>query len=165
MKHSAAAATLLALFVSPALAADMPQELNPQPLPPIAEDAARLNPQPLPPIAEEAMEVSGDLNPQPLPPIEAAEPVVVIEEVDARVRITNGTGAPIAELFSARAGGGNWQPILGGRSVSPGASVTVDFENSANLCEFDLRAVFSDGTDQLVRDLDACTIGALTFTG
>lgn len=167
MKHIAASASALALWLAPAFAADMP--LNPQPLPPIAEEAmddmSELNPQPLPPVAE-AMEASSDLNPQPLPPIEAAEAqAAMMAEVDARVRITNGTGAAIAELFSSRAGGGNWQPILAGGTVPPGASVTVNFENAARLCEFDLRAIFTDGTDQVVQNLDACTVGELTFTG
>ena len=41
--------------------------LNPQPLPPVADEVADpLNPQPLPPVADD---VADPLNPQPLPPI------------------------------------------------------------------------------------------------
>jgi len=41
--------------------------LNPQPLPPVADDLVDpLNPQPLPPVADD---LADPLNPQPLPPI------------------------------------------------------------------------------------------------
>jgi len=42
--------------------------------------------------------------------------------------------------------------------------VTVNFASESGECEFDLRAVFDDGTVQTVEQLDTCAVGELSFT-
>ena len=126
--------TVAACLVMPAFAADLPTDMS-------------------------------ELNPQPLPPLEAvSDEALPEEETDSRVRITNETESDLLELYASPPGASNGQDVLGGASVSAGEAVTVDFGNESGQCEFDLRAVFDNGTEQAVDQLDACAVGGLSFT-
>jgi hypothetical protein len=136
MRRLLSSAVGIALFAAPSFAADLPM---------------------------------GELNPQPLPPIEAeadvSDEAATAEAADSRVRISNDTPVSIAELYASPAEGGGEADVLGGRSIEAGAAVTVDFANAGGECEFDLRAVFEDGTVQTVEALDACAVGEIAFAG
>jgi hypothetical protein len=160
-----------AFFVTPVCAADLPMEmsgLNPQPLPPIAEPmgepAEAMAAESAEPMAAPAEAMAAEsAEPMAAEPVDAAP--AMAEAPDSRVRITNTTGESLVELYTSRAGARNWQTdVLGGRQVAPGAAVTVNFANGAGICEFDVRAVFGDGVEQVVEGLDACAVGEINFS-
>jgi len=87
------------------------------------------------------------------------------EAQDRRVRITNGTSQSMTALHSARPGTNGWTPdILAGRRVAAGGAVTVNFRNSAGRCDFDVRAVFTNGTEQVIRNINVCEVGEMNYT-
>lgn len=86
------------------------------------------------------------------------------EAQDRRVKINNGAKQAIVHLYSWRVGSKRSNTdILQGRRISPGSSVTINFANSAGACEFNLRAVFANGTEQPTDDLDVCQVGELNY--
>lgn len=47
-------------------------------------------------------------------------------------------------------------------SLAPGASVAISFDNPDNACAWDIKAVFEDGTEQYLENLDLCADPVVT---
>jgi hypothetical protein len=103
---------------TPTASRQRPQELNPQPLPPVDKPGLRekaLSPQPLPPIDKPGARAKA-LNPQPLPPVDSTsakalnpQPLPPIDSTSAKA--LNPQPLPPIDKPGARAKALNLQPL------------------------------------------------------
>ncbi len=76
---------------------------------------------------------------------------------DRRIRITNDTSYSLTQLYGSNVGADDWEEdVLGNRVLKPGQSVTVNFDDGSCYCNFDFKAVFSDGTSTIKRRYNVC---------
>lgn len=80
-------------------------------------------------------------------------------------RVYNDSNATITELYVSESSRDSWDnDILGADILTEGSSIQVVFGNpAANVCIYDILAVFADG--QTVEDyqVDVCSSGGYTF--
>lgn len=78
--------------------------------------------------------------------------------LDRWIELTNNTRMPIVEIYISRVGAEFWNvDLLGADFLPPASSVLVNIDDRAG-CRFDVKTVFDDGTTQVRRDVDVCTI-------
>ena len=78
--------------------------------------------------------------------------------LDRWIELTNNTRMTIVEIYVSHVGAEFWNiDLLGGDVLAPASSVQVNIDDRAG-CRFDVRTVFDDGTTQVRRDVDICTI-------
>ncbi len=83
---------------------------------------------------------------------------------DAVFTVNNATGFGITAFYGAADGDVSWEEnLLGGQTLGSGASLSVDFDNGSGNCVFDLRAVFDDGDETVMQDVDVCAEKSVTF--
>ncbi|MBC2834273.1 hypothetical protein [Paragemmobacter straminiformis] len=83
---------------------------------------------------------------------------------DAVFDVVNATGFGIVGFYGSADGDVSWEEnLLGGQTLAPGASLSVNFDNGSGNCVFDLRAVFDDGDETVVQDVDVCTQKSVTL--
>src|SRR5579863_320393 len=84
---------------------------------------------------------------------------------DQNFVLHNRTERTIKSLYVSPAGAGNWsEDILGQDILDYHTDLEVRFDRGASQCEWDVRADFSDGTSEQVRDVDFCAVSEVTFT-
>ena len=84
--------------------------------------------------------------------------------VDRHVTIVNNTNATITNFYGSNAGTNSWEEDILGRDVlTPGNSTSIDFNDGSGYCNFDFKAVFSDGTSSVDSGVDVCTTATVTF--
>lgn len=75
-----------------------------------------------------------------------------------RVTVINDTSYTIVRLYGSNVGEDSWQEdVLGDDVLSPGAKVTVNFDDGTCYCNFDLKAEFNDDTETIRRQFNVCT--------
>lgn len=90
-----------------------------------------------------------------------AAPVAAQEAV---FNLVNDTGFGIVEFYGSADGDVSWEEnILGGQTLATGTSLSVNFDNGSGVCVYDLRAVFDDGDESVVQDVDVCTQKSVTL--
>lgn len=73
-----------------------------------------------------------------------------------RVPVENRGDLALMELRAAPAGTGDWGPdLLGSALIGPGGRAAVALPEPGDACDWDLRAVFEDGSER-VEPLDLC---------
>jgi hypothetical protein len=78
--------------------------------------------------------------------------------LDRWVELTNNTRMAIVEVYVSRGRSELWNiDLLGDDYLAPASSVLVKMDDEAG-CRFDVKAVFDDGTTQIRRDFDICTV-------
>ena len=78
--------------------------------------------------------------------------------LDRWVELTNNTRMTIVDIYTSRVGADFWNiDLLGGDFLVPAGSVLVNMDDRAG-CRFDVKTVFDDGTTQIRRDVDICTV-------
>lgn len=83
---------------------------------------------------------------------------------DRHVTIVNNTNTSIREFYGSNAGADTWQEDILGSDVLPaGSSVSINFDDGSGYCNFDFKAVFSDGTSLVDSNVDVCTTSTVTF--
>ncbi len=74
-----------------------------------------------------------------------------------RVRMVNATSYTIERMYGSNVGARSWQEdVLGESVLRPGNSVVVNWDDGSCYCEFDFRAVFTDGDKAEKRGVDVC---------
>jgi len=83
---------------------------------------------------------------------------------DRVVAITNTTSAPIIELYGSNSGTSDWEEDLLGEDVlGAGDTIRVNFDDGTGYCKFDFKAVYEDGTEAVLSDVNVCEVGVLTI--
>jgi hypothetical protein len=78
--------------------------------------------------------------------------------LDRWVELTNNTRITIVEIYISHVGAEFWNiDLLGEDLLTPASSILVNIDDRGG-CRFDVKTVFSDGTTQMRRDVDVCTI-------
>lgn len=83
---------------------------------------------------------------------------------DRHVTIINNTNVSMREFYGSNAGAETWEEDILGADVLPaGSSVKINFDDGSGYCTFDFKAVFSDGTSLVDKNVDVCTTSTVTF--
>jgi hypothetical protein len=76
--------------------------------------------------------------------------------LDRWIEFTNNTRMVIAEIYVSHVGTQLWDvDILGSDLLAPTSSTLVKIDDGGG-CRFDLKAVFDDGTTQILRNVNIC---------
>jgi hypothetical protein len=76
--------------------------------------------------------------------------------LDRWIEFTNNTRMVIAEIYVSRVGTQLWDvDLLSSDLLAPAASALVKIDDGGG-CRFDLKAVFDDGTTQVLRNVNVC---------
>jgi hypothetical protein len=79
--------------------------------------------------------------------------------------VRNQTGTDIVRLYVSRSNTNAWEEDVLGRDVlESGNTTTIRFNNAAQECYHDIKAVFRDGDVLERRDLNLCELRSYTFT-
>lgn len=82
-----------------------------------------------------------------------------------RVRMVNATSYTIERLYGSNVNVRTWQEdVLGDAVLRPGNSVVVNWDDGSCLCEFDIKAVYSDGDTSIKSAIDVCRLTSFRFT-
>ena len=83
---------------------------------------------------------------------------------DRVLKIVNKTKSFLMELYTSPVDAEAWgADQLGNMRIAVGGNVTVNLQNAAGACEFDLMMVFSDG-EKIIRRANVCQARTLTIT-
>lgn len=80
------------------------------------------------------------------------------------VLIVNNTGRTIWRFYGSPVNVNSWEEdILGSNILPAGQSVNIDFTDGRSICNYDMRAEFQDGTALERRNVNVCTVSAVSF--
>ena len=81
-----------------------------------------------------------------------------------RVRMINATSYTIQRLYGSNESRTTWEEdVLGDSVLRPGNSVVVNWDDGSCYCEFDFKAVYSDGDTSEKRGIDVCRLASFRF--
>lgn len=84
---------------------------------------------------------------------------------DRKVDIINETGLTMSEFYASTTGTDDWEEdILGADIMEPGETFEIDIDDGTGACRFDLKAVFTNGSSHVRRNVDVCKISSFTYT-
>ena len=75
---------------------------------------------------------------------------------DLHITVKNNTSTDMTELYVSHVGTNSWEENILPESAEPGASQPVDIEDGRSTCEYDIKAVFSDGGHAEFRNQNLC---------
>jgi len=79
-----------------------------------------------------------------------------VAALDRWIELTNNTRMVIAEIYVSRVSAQLWDvDLLGSDLLAPTSSTLVKIDDGGG-CRFDLKAVFDDGTTQILRNVNIC---------
>jgi hypothetical protein len=115
--------------------------------------APPLTPQPAPPVT-----------PQPAPPVQRDRPSVGFDGEDRSLQAVNESSAAITEIFAVNSDTADWSAnLLGTSVVPPGGSHSIRTNVDRGYCKVDVVARFSDGTTELISNVNLCAVSRLVF--
>lgn len=77
------------------------------------------------------------------------------------VMVINDTQTTLYRLFGSNVNRTSWEEdVLGSRVLSAGERIDVNWDDGTCMCNFDLKAEFSDGTETVRRNFNVCTESA-----
>jgi hypothetical protein len=87
------------------------------------------------------------------------------EDAKQDFRLVNKTGYELKALYVSPSKSDDWQDdILGQDTLSDGQAVNVHFSPKANICQWDLKVVYSDDDSSAVwSKIDLCTVEKITI--
>lgn len=84
---------------------------------------------------------------------------------DQNFTLHNHTERTMKSLYVSPSGVGDWsEDILGQDILDDHTDLEVRFDRVTSQCEWDVRAVFADGSSEQVHDVDFCAVSEVTFT-
>jgi hypothetical protein len=87
------------------------------------------------------------------------------EAYDRRLRVHNETSYDIHYLYGSNTGTSDWQEDMLGNGILPAYNtVMANMNDGTGYCKFDFRAVFSDGTEAYIWDVNTCEETDIYFT-
>jgi hypothetical protein len=85
------------------------------------------------------------------------------DAADRRVRIVNDTSFNMVGLYASNIGANTWQEnIFAGRILKPGKEIVVDMYDGTQYCRYDFKAVFSDRSTAVQRNVNVCKVETWT---
>lgn len=85
---------------------------------------------------------------------------------DKHIDIVNKSRREITGLYAADAGSDKWDnDFLGWNVLPPGYHVRINLDDGDGHCRFDLKVGFSDGSTEILRDLNVCLVGKFAVKG
>jgi hypothetical protein len=84
------------------------------------------------------------------------------DSFDRTVRIVNGTGATLVQLYGTSGGGWGSNRLRGG-AIPPGGASTVNFDDGSGQCRFNVKAVFANGSEMQNNNIDVCQTRSFQF--
>lgn len=94
-----------------------------------------------------------------------AASTVTAQAYDRHVRIHNDTGLTLYRFYSTNSGAKKWgSDVMGSSTLASGSSMKLNFANAKNYCEFDFRAVFTDGTILQRANVNVCETSDYYYT-
>jgi hypothetical protein len=79
--------------------------------------------------------------------------------------LSNDSSADLVEFNVSTASSDSWEDnLLSGGYLAPGYEIDVLIADGAATCVYDIRGVFSDGSEAEDFDLDLCEMGGYVFT-
>ncbi len=80
------------------------------------------------------------------------------------VTLVNNSGKTVREFYGSNAGSDSWEEdILGSDTLPSGSSVDINFEDGSGYCNFDFKAVFTDGSSITENGIDVCSESQVTI--
>lgn len=81
-----------------------------------------------------------------------------------RVRMINATSYTIERMYGSNVSRRSWEEdVLGDGVLRPGNSVVVNWDDGSCYCEFDFKAVYSDGDTSTKHGVDVCRLETFRF--
>lgn len=103
----------------------------------------------------------------PLPTLDTAQAAptrACNDGKNRRVRMVNATSYTIERMYGSNVGRRSWEEdVLGEGVLRPGNSVVVNWDDGSCYCEFDFKAVYSDGDTSTKRGVDVCRLETFRF--
>ncbi|WP_414472976.1 hypothetical protein [Microvirga sp. M2] len=82
-----------------------------------------------------------------------------------KVDIINETGLTMSEFYASSTGTEDWEEdILGADIMEPGDTFEIDIDDGSGACHFDFKAVFTNGSSHVRRNVNVCKISSFTYT-
>jgi len=75
---------------------------------------------------------------------------------DLHITIKNNTSTDLTELYVSHVGTNSWEDNILPEAAEPGSTQPVDIEDGRTTCEYDIKAVFSDGGKAEFRNQNLC---------
>ena len=100
----------------------------------------------------------------PLAAIALAASTFAAAAYDRHVTIVNNTGLTLYRFYSTNSGASKWgKDVMGTSTLPSGSSMRLNFDNAKGYCNFDFRAVFENGIEDQVGNIDVCSVGTYTY--
>jgi len=81
-----------------------------------------------------------------------------------KVLVENISNATLRELYASPITSKTWEEdLLGQRTLSPGQSISANVDNGTTECNYDLKAVMSNGTEHVKRGVNVCAVSKWTI--
>lgn len=83
---------------------------------------------------------------------------------DRHVRVINETSNTLVSFYASNISIPGWEEdMFGLRTLVPGYSVLVNIDDGTGYCHFDLKAVFSNGSEAVRYNVNVCTTETWTI--
>lgn len=80
------------------------------------------------------------------------------------VLISNNTGRTIWRFYGSPVTVNSWEEDILGSSVLPaGRSINIDFSDGREICNYDMRAEFQDGSAIVKNNINVCAVSRVSF--
>jgi hypothetical protein len=91
--------------------------------------------------------------------------VTTASAANRKVDIINETGRTMTEFYASATNADDWEEdILGADIMEPGDTFEIDIDDGTGACRFDFKAVFTDGSSHVRRNVNVCSISSFTYT-
>ena len=95
----------------------------------------------------------------------AVSALSIASAANRHVDIVNKTGKTLSEFYASNTGSDDWEEdILGSDILEDGEVFDIDIDDGTGACKFDFKAVFTDGSSHVRRNVDVCSISKFTYT-
>ncbi|HEX4302353.1 MAG TPA: hypothetical protein VHZ78_06140 [Rhizomicrobium sp.] len=81
---------------------------------------------------------------------------------DLHITIKNNTSTELTELYVSHVGTNSWEENILSGGVGSGEELPVDITDGRTTCNYDIKAVFSDGGTAEFRGQNLCTTDTFT---
>jgi hypothetical protein len=75
---------------------------------------------------------------------------------DLSITVKNNTSTDLTELYVSHVGTNSWEENILSGTVDPGQDLAVTIADGRSTCEYDIKAVFSDGGHAEFRNQNLC---------
>lgn len=86
------------------------------------------------------------------------------DRYNRHVLIVNNTSQTMVQFFASNTGTNSWEEDLLGSGVLPsGEQIDANIDDGTGYCRYDMKAVFEDGSEQIIPRVNVCEVGRAVF--